>query len=139
MPLLTALRARILFLSCEPLLGPIDLSCWVEGARRGEHRKIDWIIGGGESGHHARPMHPEWLTSLRDQCVSSGIKFYFKQWGNWRPVPPRVGNGYTTREMILANGERIAVANVGKKVAGRRLQGHTWNEFPDPLTDATVG
>ncbi len=131
MPLVTALPARILFLSCEPLLGPLDLSRWVQGAARGEHRKIDWVIGGGESGHHARPMHPEWLTSLRDQCISSGIRFYFKQWGNWRPIPFRAGNGYKTRELRLANGERITIANMGKKAAGRRLQRRTWDEFPD--------
>lgn len=132
-PVLVALAARVLFLSCEPLLGPLDLSRWLEAAQRGDHRKIDWIIGGGESGHHARPMHPEWLTSLRDQCVSAGIKFHFKQWGNWRPISPRRAKGYVTRELTLANGDRITVANMGKKRAGRQLQGHTWNEFPDSL------
>jgi protein gp37 len=133
LPVLTSLNARILFLSCEPLLGPLDLSRWIEGAQRGEYRKIDWIIGGGESGHHARPMHPEWLTSLRDQCLSSGIRFYFKQWGNWRPIGPRAMDGFTTRELLLSNGSRIRIANMGKKAAGRRLQQRTWSEFPDAV------
>ena len=66
MPHLISLNARVLFLSCEPLLGFLDLSQWIDGAKRGQYRCIDWIIGGGESGYHARPMHPEWLTTLRD-------------------------------------------------------------------------
>lgn len=130
MPALTSLGARILFLSCEPLLGPLDLSRWIEGANRGAHRMIDWVIGGGESGHHARPVHPEWLTSLRDQCVGAGINFHFKQWGNWRPISNRQVNGYTSKVLFLTNGDRITIANMGKKTAGRRLQGRTWDEFP---------
>ncbi len=130
MPALTALGARILFLSCEPMLGPLDLSKWIEGARRGTHRGIHWVIGGGESGHHARPMHPEWLVSLRDQCVAAGIKFHFKQWGNWRPLSAPQVNGYKSKVVFLSNGDRITLANTGKKVAGRRLQGRTWDEFP---------
>ena len=133
MPDLTPHRARVLFLSCEPLLGPIDLTQWVEGAARGVHRPIDWIIGGGESGHHARPMHPEWLTSLRDQCIAADIKFHFKQWGNWRPVPPRAVNGYKSKVIFLSNGNQITLANMGKKAAGRLLQGRTWNQFPSTI------
>jgi protein gp37 len=129
---LTTLPARVLFLSCEPLLGPLELSRWIEGARRGAHRAIDWVIGGGESGHHARPMHPEWLTALRDQCVAAGIRFLFKQWGNWRPVLPHQVNGHESRAVFLSSGNRIILANVGKKDAGRRLQGRTWDEFPEP-------
>ncbi len=130
MPALTALGARILFLSCEPMLGPLDLSKWIEGARRGTHRGVHWVIGGGESGHHARPMHPEWLVSLRDQCVAAGIKFHFKQWGNWRPLSAPQVNGYKSKVVFLSNGDRITLANIGKKVAGRWLQGRTWDEFP---------
>jgi len=130
MPALTRLCARILFLSCEPMLGPLDLSRWIEGANRGEHRKIDWVIGGGESGHHARPMHPEWLTGLRDQCVGAGINFFFKQWGNWRPVSPQQINGYASKVLFLTNGNPITIANIGKTAAGRRLQRRTWDQFP---------
>jgi protein gp37 len=130
MPPLTSSGARVLFLSCEPLLGPLDLSFWIEAANRGEHRRIDWVIAGGESGHHARPMHPEWLTSLRDQCVAAGISFHFKQWGNWSPISRLQVNDHPSKVVFLANGDRITVANVGKKAAGRRLQGRTWDEFP---------
>jgi len=133
MAVLTRLPARVLFLSCEPLLGPLDLSQWSAGARRGEHRAIDWVIAGGESGHHARPMHPEWLAALRDQCVEASIRFLFKQWGNWRPVQPHQVNGYQSKTVFLSSGDRITLANLGKKGAGRRLQGRTWDEFPDPL------
>jgi protein gp37 len=128
---LTQLQARVLFLSCEPLLGPLDFSAWLERARRGDCRMVDWVIAGGESGHHARPMHPEWLTSIRDQCVDAGIRFHFKQWGNWLPVQPEDVNGYKSKTLSLSNGDRVIVANVGKKAAGRELQGATWDQFPN--------
>ena len=138
MPHLISLNAQILFLSCEPLLGYLDLSRWIEGARRGQYRCIDWVIGGGESGHHARPMHPEWLTSLRDQCIAAGIKFHFKQWGNWRPFPHKDASGYVTRMLFLTNGNPITIANMGKKAAGRRLQGRTWNELPRSVRESSL-
>lgn len=122
LPLLQAIPARVRFLSCEPLLGPLDLS---------RAAGVHWVIAGGESGHHAREMHPEWLTSVRDQCVHAGIKFLFKQWGNWRPVAPHQVNGYKSKTLFLSNGDKVIVANLGKKEAGRRLQGRTWSEFPD--------
>jgi protein gp37 len=130
LPHLLALRARVLFLSCEPLLGPIDLTRWVEGARRGTHRQIDWVIAGGESGAGARPMHPEWLTGVRDQCIGAGIKFHFKQWGNWRPVPAGTSTTGRTGTLLSSKGKQITVENMGKKKAGRHLQGRTWDEFP---------
>jgi protein gp37 len=130
MTYLSALPARILFLSCEPLLGALDFSQWIARAKLGECRMVDWVIAGGESGHHARPMHPEWLTSLRDQCVDAEIKFHFKQYGNWREVSPRNVNGYETKTIFLSNGQRILIANMGKKAAGRKLQGQTWDQFP---------
>jgi protein gp37 len=127
---LSAIKAKILFLSCEPLLGPIDLSRWVAAAQRGEQRLINWVIAGGESGHHARPPHPEWFTSLRDQCVRANISFHFKQWGNWRPARPQEVNGYKARTLFLTNGDRILIANIGKKKAGRVLDGRTWDDYP---------
>jgi protein gp37 len=63
--------AAVRFLSCEPLLGPLDLDL----------RGIDWVIAGGESGPRARPMRAEWVLSLRDQCAHAGVPFFFKQWG----------------------------------------------------------
>jgi protein gp37 len=135
--ILTTLSAHVLFLSCEPLLGPLDLTRWIDGVRRGSHRSIDWVIAGGESGHYARPMHPEWLTGLRDQCRSAGIRFLFKQWGNWCPTASRDVNGYRSKTVFLTNGNAITLANMGKKAAGRRLQGRTWDEFPN--APATTG
>jgi protein gp37 len=129
-PFLVATSAPIIFLSCEPLLGPLNLEKWVAGARRGDFRKIDWVIGGGESGHNSRPMHPAWLMELRDQCVSAEIKFHFKQWGNWKPESKSDGRSRATRILSGANGECITMVNLGKKDAGRRLQGRTWDEFP---------
>ncbi len=65
------------FLSIEPLLGPVDLSQWIDA--------LQWVIVGGESGHSARPMQAEWVRSLRDQCVAAGVPFFFKQWGGVNP------------------------------------------------------
>jgi protein gp37 len=70
--------AAVRFVSTEPLLGPLP-SLDLTG--------IDWLIAGGESGPHARPMHPDWVRSLRDRCVAVGVSFFFKQWGQYLPVP----------------------------------------------------
>jgi protein gp37 len=131
---LSSLHAKVLFLSCEPLLGPLDFSRWIADARRGDRRLVDWVIAGGESGAHARAAHPEWFSSIRDQCVAAGIKFHFKQWGNWRPVTPEQVNGHAAKTLFLSNGDKVIVANVGKKKAGRELHGVTWDEFPAAIT-----
>ena len=72
-PELLNVLARVRFLSCEPLLGPLDLSAWLPF--------IDWVIVGGESGVAARPMDPRWVRFLRDQCQDARVPFFFKQWG----------------------------------------------------------
>lgn len=80
LPALLWTRAQIvspLFLSCEPLLGAVDLGAYA--------KILDWVIVGGESGAHARPMAPEWARSLRDQCAAAQVPFFFKQWGQWAP------------------------------------------------------
>jgi protein gp37 len=124
--------AEVLFLSLEPLIGPlngIDLT------------SIHWVIAGGESGPGARPMHPNWARSLRDQCQTAGVPYFFKQWGAWaptgargigRPIPGRIYVG----DPVDEHGHRIEMARVGKHRAGRLLDGRTWNEFP---TTATAG
>lgn len=127
---LTPIPARVLFLSCEPLLGPLDLSNWIQLSSRGELRMVDWVIAGGESGAHARPMNPEWARSIRDQCTAAGIRFHFKQYGNWREVKPHQVNGYKAKTVFLSNGDKVVLANIGKKRAGRVLDGRTWNELP---------
>jgi protein gp37 len=103
-PILRALPATVRFLSIEPLLGPID-DLELEG--------IDWVIAGGESGSGARPMKPEWVRSIRDQCLRTDVAFFFKQWGTFG-----LGDDGT------------ALVRLGKKKAGRELAGRTWDEFP---------
>jgi protein gp37 len=88
-------RAGVKFLSLEPLLSPM---------RRLKLRGIDWVIVGGESGPSARPVDPAWVTEIRDQCVRTGVAFFFKQWGG-----------------------------VQKKKTGRELEGRTWDEMPEEL------
>ena len=92
-------RAKVKFLSLEPLLGPL------EGLNL---TGIDWVIVGGESGPHSRPMDPAWVTSIRDQCRRVGTAFFFKQWGG-----------------------------VFKSRAGRELDGRTWDEMPDSGENST--
>src|SRR5205814_337789 len=74
-PALLRYPAAVRFVSCEPLLGPIDLGPWLSQERQ---RSINWVIAGGESGHHARPTHPEWFEALRDQCHAHSVSFHFK-------------------------------------------------------------
>lgn len=100
-PDLLATPAALRFLSCEPLLGPVDLEMLhydritnidalngrhgVVHPMQGECAKIDWVIVGGESGARARPMHPDWARAIRDQCAAAGVPFHFKQWGEFAP------------------------------------------------------
>ncbi|MCA1973640.1 MAG: phage Gp37/Gp68 family protein, partial [Caenispirillum sp.] len=99
-PVLLDTPAAVRFISAEPLLGPLDLRNWLigreehgidwsrpvgqkSGACIGWTPPLDWVIVGGESGPGARPMHPDWARSLRDQCAAAGVPFLFKQWGAW--------------------------------------------------------
>jgi protein gp37 len=120
-PTLLEIPARVRFLSCEPLLGPVDLSSFVSAPNQ-----IHWIIAGGESGPGARPMGPSWARQLRDFCRSQRIAFHFKQWGHWAPERPESVNAKTT---IIDGG--IVLYAVGKKHAGRSLDGRTWNQLPE--------
>jgi protein gp37 len=100
------------FLSLEPLLedlGQIELD------------GIGWVIVGGESGPGARPMYPDWARSLRDQCIAAGVPFFFKQWGEFAPVGYPDGVDDPTEHLWI---------RVGKKAAGRELDGRTWDEYP---------
>lgn len=78
-------------------------------------RRLDWIVAGGEIGVGARPLHPGWLRTLRNQCVSAGIPFFFRQWGEWAPSSDTSGD---------------AVSRVGKRSAGRLLDGRSWDQTP---------
>jgi protein gp37 len=177
-PALLKTPAAVRFLSCEPLLGPIDLHahddglhhwlpdfgpiydppdqamCQAHGCpdcpRVQPHAGcayIDWVIVGGESGRDARPMHPDWARSLRDQCAEAGVPFFFKQWGEWIPDAPGRPTASATRpgltwrwprECLRPDGTRSSpggeggtqLIRVGKHAAGRELDGRTWDEFP---------
>ncbi|MEK3873670.1 MULTISPECIES: DUF5131 family protein [unclassified Paenibacillus] len=148
-PLLLQTPAAVRFLSCEPLLGPVDMSKWlltpgwkpsyydpdnIHGYPNAEptNEFINWVIVGGESGHAARPMNPDWARSLRDQCQTAEVSFFFKQWGEWAPggnfdehIPASVAYDFGTRSP-----DDEMVWKVGKKAAGRILDGRTWDEFP---------
>ena len=119
-PALLSNPATVHFLSCEPLLGPLDLREWLDAGR------LDWVIAGGESGAKARPTDPQWFESLRDQCKEFGVDFLFKQWGNWTPNKPEVGA--RLRRIEFPNG--IRVYRTTKKAAGRLLGGRTWDGMP---------
>lgn len=142
-PKLLATPARVRFLSIEPMLGPISLPLeWLAPFKETDPAlnrtpRIDWVICGGESGPHARPMDPRWAKSLRDQCIVSGIAFFFKQWGEWQPYMH--GHAYiegfkesriSTPDGATPNRNGWPVYLVGKKAAGRELDGRTWDEVP---------
>jgi protein gp37 len=121
-PELLATPAAVRFLSAEPLLGPVDL----RQAHFTDGPEIDWVIVGGESGPGARPMQAEWALALRDQCVAAGVPFFFKQFGEWLPDSQ---NPASTEEVRRAAGPTQAI-RVGKKRAGRLLDGREWSEMP---------
>lgn len=132
-PALIDTPAAVRWLSCEPLLGPVDLrrtdkDALVDGG-------IDWVVVGGESGHGARPMAPHWARDLRDQCTSAGVPFFFKQWGEWAPNGFRGIGNFRGKELLSGPvldemGHREVIERVGKKAAGRELDGRTWDEYP---------
>lgn len=135
--------APVHFVSLEPLLDSIDIgeACaklrWrdPDGIERcGLPRNLDWVIVGGESGTNARPMHPEWAMSLRDQCRRAGIRYFFKQWGSWVPMMGHA-QGVETKPVkhIFPDGTIMGLAKT-KKAAGRLLEGRVWDEMPDHVT-----
>ncbi len=164
-PKLLGTPAVVRFLSCEPLLGPIDLEQYLfrfcdrepgtcprlngegpcDGCRVPQHlRGLHWIICGGESGPRARPMHPDWARSIRDECQAAGVPYFFKQWGEWVPVSSDAGvyfsgdielraDGYSwpiEQPHGADDGTAVTMRRLGKKAAGRQLDGRTWDEMP---------
>jgi protein gp37 len=127
-PHLVELPAKVRFLSCEPLLDQLDLSRWLRPTTGGQ--RVDWVIAGGESGAKARPMNPEWVRSLRDQCLEARAPFHFKQWGHWGPSTVNGRKGLPTVVFRGNNGQDEILAKLGKSAAGRRLDGRTWDGLP---------
>jgi protein gp37 len=88
-------------------------------------KRLHWVIIGGESGPGARPMHPDWVKDLRNQCTTAGVPVFFKQWGDWVPVSEVAGKG---DHHHFEDG--CTLRNVGKKKAGRMLYGREWSQLP---------
>ena len=162
-PALLGTPAAVRFISAEPLLGPIDLTR-LDAKAKGQPLmvydavnrrygvpglwqapmsvRLDWVIVGGESGGGARPMHPDWARSLRDQCTTANVPFLFKQWGEWARIGPddlyamkpdvyldlATGKGTYWHDRHRPGVEHLV--RVGKKAAGRVLDGRTWDQYP---------
>lgn len=174
-PILLDTPAAKRFVSVEPMLGPVDLTAINmenEGYYSGLYINslitstgnygetygqvpdwygLDWVICGGETGANARPMHPDWPRSLRDQCTSAGVPFFFKQWGEWEIASYENGHKNPYMEFNgaswvhndgLVNGPSskredgredtnpYAMVRVGTRKAGRVLDGQEWSEVP---------
>jgi protein gp37 len=133
-PLLLRTPAAVRFLSCEPLLGPIDLTGLKATPGNGFVNRLHWVIVGGESGPKARPMHPQWARTIRDQCVKAGIPFLFKQWGEWAPTGAIVPSHAVMDDTVYLTDPvtrlAVSVTNHGKRKAGRTLDGRTWEQYP---------
>lgn len=117
-PELLKVPAKVRFLSCEPLLGPVDLAytCFNGADSFGTMPGIHWVICGGESGPHARPMKPDSARALLKQCQRANVPFHFKQWGEWAPTTPIGG---------------VLMEKVGTASAGRLLDGVLHDAFPN--------
>lgn len=153
-PPLLQTPAAVRFVSAEPLLGPLDIRPYLPNQIWNDlpswkQPELDWVIGGGGSGPKARPMHPDWARSIRDQCQESGVPYFFKQWGHWAPVcevycddPVNEMDGHTDQVVPLDPDGHIwyewqpppgswYMDPVGKKRAGRLLDGREWNQMPE--------
>lgn len=163
-PILLDTPAAKRFVSVEPMLGAVHLGylgwpngtaskrtgCsaltgmkYVDGEWVGRYPKIDWVICGGESGPRARPRHPQWARSLRDQCAAAGVPYFDKQHGEWAPLEKAPSAAAWSRAYCARNdGTFVPVEdydsatcellfNVGKRAAGRLLDGVEHNEFPE--------
>ncbi|MBZ0126402.1 MAG: phage Gp37/Gp68 family protein [Rhodocyclaceae bacterium] len=134
--LLLQTPAAVRWVSAEPLLGSLDLvnplGLWRVGAKRllapNHYPDINWVVAGGESGPNARPMHPSWARSLRDQCTKAGVPFLFKQWGEWAPHPEIKDAGGS---LFHCFDDGTWMQRDGKKAAGRLLDGVLHDEYPE--------
>jgi protein gp37 len=152
-PALLDTPATVRWISAEPLLGPIDLSNYLDMLW---HREaLDWVVVGGESGPGARPMHPQWARDIRDCCAAGRVPFLFKQWGSWQNGSAPGVHGDREHAVLLDGRHEpfvdyctnpqsalardvqahrlhtpLVMANVGKKHAGRELDGRLHDGYP---------
>ena len=129
----------VVFLSAEPLLGPLDATEALHSDDIGDDyplwtATLDWVICGGESGAGARPMHPNWARSLRDQCVEAEVPFLFKQFGEYLPRSQMIPGVHCSEGEERGQPDDNFV-RLGKHHAGRLLDGREWNEFPDHFVE----
>lgn len=128
--------ARVKFISAEPLLGPLRLDGYLLHADT-TGAGLNWVIAGGESGPHSRPMNPAWVEGLRDQCEAAGTAFHFKQWGHWGPDAKNAPKSAHRVDVIGRDGRPVTLVRLGKHATGRRLDGRTWDELPAIALKAT--
>lgn len=161
-PILLQTPAAVRFVSVEPMLGAIDLqrATWFANQSISKHKippngvGLNWVICGPETGSHSRPAHPDWLRSVRDQCIEANVRFFFKGWGGWietwrienmtkwiqkarTHIDPndvcidmngsicRIGKDFEKAQYPIA-----VMRKVSRKAAGRLLDGREWNEYP---------
>jgi protein gp37 len=121
LPHLAEVPASVKFISAEPLLSELDIAKWLGTS-------VNWVITGGESGPHARPSSPSWFRSLLIQCMQAEVPFHFKQWGDW--APGRGINLAAARRSTQEAQDGTLMFRIGKKAAGRLLDGATWDGLP---------
>lgn len=172
-PVLLQTPATVRFVAIEPMLGPVDLTriqfnkrtvmnvlegvgisktSWAQTIPNAYCERLDWVIVGGEIGPNARPIHPDWVRSLRDQAQAAKVPFFFKGWGQWVDLspgnwqhPPRKNRSSWADSYVLSHKNQIyvfpdgrKVVRVGHKSAGRLLDGRTWDEVPIKNLHASV-
>lgn len=150
-PQLLQIPAAVRFVSVEPMLGGINLidipgyhfpGCTTHDVLSGrlihhddddyctQDTKLDWVVCGGESGPGARPMHPDWVRGLRDQCAEAGVPFFFKQWGEWASYKDVPHDKYYSHTHIVGL-DKPCMVRVGKKHAGHLLDGKEYRQLPE--------
>lgn len=122
LPHLSKIPATVRFISAEPLRGALEIQPWLRTT-------IDWVITGGESGPKARPSSPSWFRELLGQCIAAGVPFHFKQWGDWVPGA-RPKQGAQSAIAVSQVDDGTVMLRVGKKAAGRLLDGAMWDGLP---------
>lgn len=149
LPVLLQIHGVLHGVSYEPALGAVDFRKYLSGWKRtgGEvywsnynvsAPKLDCVVCGGETGPQARPMHPDWPRQARDQCQAAEVPFYFKSWGEWLPLnqakTPATNNYHGAKTKSNwhwhPGNPSEASIRVGKKAAGRLLDGRPWDEVP---------